>query len=72
MKTDASVNDLRYARTMLGLRQANSTYAWLRKIGCPDFICTSYLLLRNRWLNSSDGERVGMGLVAVNAVVFLA
>jgi hypothetical protein len=24
------------------------------------------------WLNSSDGERVGIGLVAVNAVVFLA
>lgn len=57
---------------MLELRQANSTYAWLRKIGCPNFICTSYLLLGNRWLNSSDGEWVSMGLVAVNAVIFLA
>jgi hypothetical protein len=72
MNTDASVDDLRHERMRLELKQANATYSRLHEVGCPGFITRSYAWLENHWLNYSDGERLGLGLVAVNTVVFLA
>lgn len=69
---DASVGDLRRGRILLELKQANAIFSWLKEIGCPGFITRSYAWLGTRWLNYSDGERVGIGLLAVNAIVFLA
>jgi rhomboid-like protein len=70
--TGALVGDLRHERIMRQLKHANATFTWLQEIGCPAFIPRSYAWLGDRWLNSSDGERAAIGLVAVNTLVFLA
>lgn len=70
--TGALVGDLRHERTMRELKQANAISEWLQDKGCPRFVLKSYAWLGDRWLNASDGERVALGLVAVNTVVFLA
>lgn len=70
--TGSLVGDLRHERIMRELRHANATYTWLREMGCPGFVLRSYARLGDYWLNTSDGERVALGLVAVNTVVFLA
>jgi hypothetical protein len=66
------VGGLRHERIKRELRHANATYAWLREKGCPGFILRSYARLGDYWLNASDGERVALGLVALNTIVFLA
>jgi hypothetical protein len=70
--TSALVGNLRHERIMRQLKHANATFTWLQEIGCPAFIPRSYAWLGDYWLNSSDGERVALGLVAVNTIVFLA
>jgi hypothetical protein len=57
---------------MRELRHACAAYTWLREKGYPAFVLGSYARLGDYWLNTSDGERVALGLVGVNMVVFLA
>jgi rhomboid-like protein len=70
--TGASTGKLRHERIMRELKHANATFTWLQEIGCPAFIPTIYAWLGDHWLNSSDGERAAMGVVAINTIVFLA
>ena len=71
-KSNASVGHLRYERIMLEVAQAHKTLDWLRERGVPEPIPWCYAWLATHWINYSDGQRVGVSLVAANAMVFLA
>ena len=69
---EASVSELRNERIMLEVAQARETWDWLCKKGIPEPVRSCYVWLATRWVNYSDGERVGVGLIAANTIVFLA
>ena len=71
-KADASIGELRNERIMLEVAQARRTCDWLRETRIPEPITWCYAWLATRWINYSDGERVGVGLIAANMIVFLA
>ena len=53
---------------MLEVAHARGTLDRLREVGVPAPVPWCYAWLAEHWINFSDGERVGMGLVTVPVV----